>query len=1055
MDSSTDAFLSPSSPTQRDAVIHGKDDWAHPSSCEFWCTSRLTQSRLNKQSLPLAKVLEPWAPVHERGGGLDDADQSPTRVSQSRRAHRRNSQKNDLTIDGPETPKKMLPRIQGPSDYLIDTIQNRALSSTNPDDSNWTFSGKSRTPLRAPLTWHQRRALQRTQETSLQKITADYIDLVEPALRGRNNATFYDPSLPALEPDYNLQSMLCGNYIDYLAARQYNFTDVMAWAWVLTSNTTYEATLRIYFLEADWGDKATASRPSVPTFIPLLLLLQEIDLKTFRLLLVYCLHIVAGRPVPHLDHSFHSISNHAISKHLHNLTHTKSIPSVDHSTCAKFVVRLLSHARRLWPEAQLPIAQAFAFHLRTTKSKGTSFVTKKLNKFIRLLSLPSGPRPFVTASIQQQAQFELLKAVADKYTVSPITRRGYQGLASVQLAHKKTAAERESAELKTPSWPPWKEERSGIDSDKGMEGMRSRAIRVISQMREAGYPYSLWEEVSGIYAGWDTDNSPTIQTRTLARPPEHLRGKSGNQGHHAIWEARIRATRTVREAWACFTAYESWGHTPHASVYVAMGEKLVFETKAAREKSDQPRFSLPGDGPEVFPEPASARDWIYTPTEPPTLSAFLKTMLSQGFRPSGRFLALLLHNAPAFHVGLDCLNCSDLTNQQLRVLFSFGDEIPDNDAEAQRALDELPEYIVSAFIRFLCRFSVVTRQSPRIDNITTADAFPIITNNWPASPSDIPTLFAYTDKHRHRRKGWYSKLLSHAIRLLQKRNSSNPQGWVQLLAGLRSTRILGGSSNINRHTQMVLAWHEILVALNWLDERNIEIGPEGFQILCTSFSKAMVAGVKDQKSTEKGLGILATAAQGNVLHPELVPLSFEDMVEHGLETLKSQFDRLVLLDPKTSPIFESFRLSLEGQTESQVSVPTLAHAPSPPVLHAFVRSLGLAEDSEGLLNLLRWMSQHSLALKQMSDEYSNGSIMMRRTIVAVRMFLEGYWGRRPLAPAQYQSGFTDHAIPSEFNRPTFSDPTLQEAYDIIATTELWGPWPSDEEVWDYLAHMDQ
>ena len=234
-------------------------------------------------------------------------------------------------------------------------------------------------------------------------------------------------------------------------------------------------------------------------------------------------------------------------------------------------------------------------------------------------------------------------------------------------------------------------------------------------------------------------------------------------------------------------------------------------------------------------------------------------------------------------------------------------------------------------------------------------------------PPHIPTLFAYTDKHRHRRKAWYSKLLSHAIRLLQKRNSSNPQGWVQLLAGLRSTRILGGSSNINRNTQIVLAWHEVLVVLKWLDERNIEIGSEGFQILCTSFSKAVVAGVKDQYSAERGMEILATAAQGSGLHPELVPPSFEDMVEHGLKTLKSQFDRLVLLDPKTSPLFESLRLSLDEQTESQVSVPTLAHVPSPPVLHAFVRSLGLAEDSEGLLNLLRWMSQHSLAHKQMAD----------------------------------------------------------------------------------------
>ncbi|KAL4785700.1 hypothetical protein BJX76DRAFT_324053 [Aspergillus varians] len=1055
LDSPANAFLAPSNSKQLGSSIHGEGDSVDTSSCEFWCSSRLIQSHLNQEAFPLTKPLEPWTPIPGCRRQIHDADSSPTRLSEPLRIDRRSLQGNNSPSGDLRTSNKPVYANPSPSDYLIDTIQNMVFSSPGTQVRNWTFSGKSQESLIAPLTSKQRLALERAQKVSLQKITADYLRIVDPVLRRWKDLGISSPPLAVSELDGALLSMLCDDDIAYLASRQYSITDLMAWVWVLKSNTAYEATLRIFALEADRAAKETGCRPSVPDFIPLMLLRQEIDLKTFRLLLVYSLHIITGRPVPRLDYSLHTMSNDAISNRLHNFDRIDSMPSINSNTCAIFIVRLLFHARRLWPEAQLSIAQAFAFYIRTSECKGNNFVTEKLNKFLRLLSLPPGPRPFVSASVRQQAQFELLKAMADKNPVSPVTRRGYQGLVAVQLAHKKTATERESAELKTPSWPPWKEERSGIDSDKGVEGTKSRAMRVMSQMREAGYPHSLWEEVTGILAGWDTDNSPTIQTRTLTRPPEHLRGNSGRKNHRAIWEARIRSTRTVREAWACFVAYESRGLPPHASIYVAMGEKLVFEKKARNKQPDQSRRALPGDGPEVFPEPASARDWIYTPTEPPTLSVFLKKMLSQGIRPSGRFLASLLHHAPSFRVGLDCLNCSDLANQQLRVLFSFGKEISDTDVEAKRALDELPEYLVSAFIRFLCRFSVVAKHSLRIDDLTTADAFPIIANNWAGHLPHIPTLYAYTDKERNPRKAWYLKLLSHAIRLLRKRDSPNPQGWVQLLAGLRSTRILGDPSKISGHTQAILAWHEILEIVKWLDERNIEMGPDGFQILCHSFSGAVAAGVKDQDSMDKALEILATAVHRNAIRPNLAPPSFEDMVQVGLTTLKRQFDRLVLLDPKTSPLFEDLKKSLDEQTESQVTVPTLPHVPPPAILHAFVRSLGLAEDSEGLLSLLRWMSLHALTLKQTSDEYSNGSMMMRRTIVAVRMFLEGYWGRRWSAPGAYESEFPGYVTQGGSGMPTFSDPTLQEAYDIVTETEVWGPWPSDEEVWDYFVHGKQ
>ncbi|KAL2829683.1 hypothetical protein BDW59DRAFT_32573 [Aspergillus cavernicola] len=1062
LDSPTSAFLCPSSSTQSEAGLHGIGlNDADPSSCEFWCSSRLIQSRLNQPTLPLTNVPEPWGAIVNCGRENHDAESDSTtrretKPSQDKHGkHQRLRQNSSLNKKrgGSDRSSNHEP---SPSDYLIDTIQNMVLSR-DARDSNWTFSGSnSQNLLMTSLTLKQRVSFKKQSHSgSLQEIIADYIQYVDPVLQEWKSIDISSHSSAALELDDPLRSMLRDNYVACLISRGYDFTDVMAWAWVLKSNTTYEATLRIFLLGADQAVNESDFSRRIPAFIPLMLLRQDLDLKTFRLLLVYSLHIISGQAVPPLNYSFNDLSNDVVSNHIYSHHQVNAEPWINPSMCATFVVRLLSHARRLWPEAQLSIAQALAVYLRTSKSLGSSFVTEKLNMCLRLLSLPSGPRPFVSASVRQQAQFELLKAMVDKHPVSPVTRRGYQGLAAVQLAHKKTSAERESAELKAPSWPPWKEAKSGIDSQKGVEGMRSRTMRVISQMREAGYPSSLWEKVTGILAGWDTDNSPTTQTRTLMRPPATLRGRAQQLNHRAIWEARIRSTRTVREAWACFLAYENQGLSPHSAIYTAMGEKLIFGRKTTKRQLHQSSLALPGDGLEVFPEPASARDWIYTPTEPPTLSEFIKRMLSHGIRPSGRFLAFLIHHTPSFRVGLDCLNCSDLTNQQLRALFTVGEGISEHDFEHQKALDGLPDYLISAFIRFLCRFAIVASHSLNLGDIPATDAFPIITGNWAKTPHHIPTLYSYTDKRERPKKAWYSKLLSHAIRLLRKRNSQSPQGWVQLLAGLRSARILGDPSRVNRHAQMVLAWHEILEALKWSEERNIEMGSDGFQILCQSFSSAVTAGVKDPDAMEKGLELLATASQKNAIHSELAPSEFEDMIHNGLTTLKSQFDRLVLLDPKTSSVFETLRLSLEKTTESPVIVPALPHVPSPAILHAFVRSLGLAEDADGLLSLLRWMSKHALTLNQASDEYLNGDMMMRRTVVAVRLFLEGYWGRQRTEPIGYESDFTFHITPRDPDVPTFSDPILQEAHEIVTATEIWGPWPSDEEVWEYLAHGEQ
>lgn len=846
------------------------------------------------------------------------------------------------------------------------------------------------------------------------------------------------------ELDKALQEVFCERHLAYLASRQYDATDVVSWVWIVKSNTVYEAISRIFIFEANQRSQHGAAAPGIPPFIPLLLLRQPtFDAKTFRLVLIYSLHLMSGQPLPSL---------HSINPMLEKADPAIENPSsIDPSMCMTFVVRLLRHARRVWPQAQFSIARAFARYLTCSIFNGKSsentpermnrFRADKFNACLWLLSLPSKPGPFTSASIQQQAQFELLRAMAGHKPVLPVTRRGYQGVIATQLAHKKTPAERQSAALKAPSWPPWKEEKLGIDSHRGNEGMKSRAMRVMSQMMEAGYSLTRLEEVTSIFAGWDTDHSPTIQTRTLMCRPQSLPGPLGSKpNHQAIWAARIRATRTVREAWACFLSYQDQGLSPRLSIYAAMAEKLIYRRKAFEGHFDEVSGALPGDGLEVFPEPSSARDLIYVHTEPPTLDELLRQMLAQGIRPSGKLLGLLLRTATSFSSGLDYLSCSDLSNRQIEILCTVREYQSDYNAEEQKAVAALPDKLFSSFIGFLCRFSNFDPLHRARHDIRAADIFPIVLANRRATIHSQSTLFLFSQAEGSGNR-WdlhHPRTLSHAVQLVKLRSSQHPSSWIQLLSALSKDRISIPYRELGRSAQRVIGWHEVLEVAGWMERRRVEPGLYGFHILCSAFSKAVAAGVRHPSAAEEGLGIVNEVKRaGNLSYISTVCSTFEDMVQVGLLVLKSHFDRLVLPDPQTSHLVEGD--FLDNAPDSQATVPRMLHIPSPAVLHGFVRALGLAEDYNGLLNFLRWMSQCAGTLKEASDEYLNGGRMMRRTLVATRVFLEGPpWGKHSLWSLDG---------PEEL---VFLDPTVHEAYDIITATSVWGSWPSDEEVWEYV-----
>ena len=71
--------------------------------------------------------------------------------------------------------------------------------------------------------------------------------------------------------------------------------------------------------------------------------------------------------------------------------------------------------------------------------------------------------------------------------------------------------------------------------------------------------------------------------------------------------------------------------------------------------------------------------------------------------------------------------------------------------------------------------------------------------------------------------------------------------------------------------------------------------------------------------------------------------------------------------------------------------------------------------------------------------------MTRRTLTAMRIFLES-GGNGDLHHIEQDTTSEE----SSDLEPTFSDGHVEEAYKIITATQSLAPWPSDNEVREYL-----
>ncbi|KAH0334271.1 hypothetical protein KCU81_g9547, partial [Aureobasidium melanogenum] len=687
---------------------------------------------------------------------------------------------------------------------------------------------------------------------------------------------------------------------------------------------------------------------------------------------------------------------------------------------------LLYHCRRVWPATiplvatwltqQLRLSDDFLARFQESAMEegdftSVSHLTSQYNHALHLLSQPSHISPFKNIVFQEAAQAIILKYMADHTPALAINRVGYRAVVRVQLATKKTPSEREWARLKSPSWPPWKEDRTGMDARIDLDYGISRAHQVLIRMQEAGYPLQGWDQVAMLYAGWDTDRSPTIQKRIfLDNLPEDRIEKS-------LWMARIKTTRTAQQAWACFLAYQDENLPSDHRIYHAMFEILIQERKRIRlgaenvgheiDDNDDLDPLYPGDTMEIGSPPSSAHQLTYIRAEIPSVQQLYDHMREDGNYPSDDTLIMLLDSAETLAEGLLYLETGTGKYRIAVSALLHG-------SKDYQALHVLPDQIFAAYIRLLCRFP----HSPLDRELTLQWRYgTIVKSNFDLRQPLARALYLLVQQKRTHRPSWNSVFDALARR-------SAPA----LASSWRSLHLRGNES-LREESELydkIFAFNLARQIDETMWENDLTLDEDGFQSICIIAEHAASA--------------VHTVFQKHGYDPEFAPKAntglirnANTMFQDGHDWLKEQFWTLTQGE-------KGFRSSLRKAVNPKVKLPRLYTVPRPALLHAYIRALGMLRDFDGLYDLVRWMTRHRKELTKRCAMDRRGRILMRRALIALRVFVEDRW--EPPRPDLEEEQIPPFASPEQ----------IEKIKRIVGWLKQWGGWPSDEEVEMYVEY---
>ncbi|GAB7366192.1 hypothetical protein MBLNU230_g7752t1 [Neophaeotheca triangularis] len=762
----------------------------------------------------------------------------------------------------------------------------------------------------------------------------------------------------------------------------------------------------------------------------------------------------------------------------HSSSFSRSASSLSNTSMITFV-RMLRHAKEVLPEAIESITALLLQSLprpdmeneEGLNRKQLALLTHRTNKVLSLLSFPASESPFKNNVHQQEALLGVLKYMADFQPPLALNREGYRAVIRLQLAQGKTSSEKQWAELKALSWPPWKEERTAMDASIGLDYGTTRAGHTLFRMAEAGYGPRAWERAAKLYAGWDPDGTPTIQTRTLfVKPSAAFQGRDRES---LPWAARIETTRTIQEAWACYLAYEDMKLPPSEDVNLAILRKLHQEERRHWAMADgetvsstnlyATRHVYPGDAREIAPLPPSTHLETYTRSQPPSMDDFYRNLSERGVQLQDRCLAFLVANASMLRHSVEYLRSASDRHPAILDLLGWRHD---------HSLDTLPDKLFHAFIAALCKHMharppsrwITTRHTTRSDQDQALDR----------EHNQADTFLRANPVHS----------LVHATKLVSSRPTFHPPSFHTLLQGLAKY-----------HSQLAPS-HKPALAL---------VQPIRTQ------SQAQDA---NQSPT---ISQSSLTQPYNPNFPHIVNFRLAQQTLHAARNLHGDIDeamlrpfcivventtlacwRILLSDPDppsserakqipTDPAVEVAKKTLHscrrlwevargvlgiGMTDDEHVDPDhrdeqapLLQPPSPALLHALIRALGLSAQWPEILILVRWMARHEDSLRQRRQvkEAFNGQRLQRRAIVAVRAmgeraFLPQEVGGVPDEIGEHgeEDGSAENSTTASASEPArvgtleeLRSPApawvLRDLRSVVEGVEEWGGWPRDDE----------
>lgn len=687
--------------------------------------------------------------------------------------------------------------------------------------------------------------------------------------------------------------------------------------------------------------------------------------------------------------------------------------------------KLIAHAGKFWPESLPSLASTITTYIKSvpglwqdpasesSNQKLAAFLRSRYNGLLIKLAHPIPVAPMRASAYQERAQFELVSCMARHSPSVSVTREGYEAILNVQLARGKSPVDRDWASLKSKGWPPFKQSKMQSDEDKDRAYGTSNAARVLLQQQQAGYPLLPSDLALSIYTGWDIDGSPTVQTRVTPRSSKSAKHES------ALWAARIRATRTLPEAWAGFLECQRSGIEPGNLEYAAVLEKVIADRKRKRSKRKgavpfgRRREVFPGDGREVNEPPISPHEAVYNSTSPPSFHELWIRVQSTLDDIDDYVFSLFLNNVPNFQLGMEIWNSWQLKYPELkRTLFNPS-------AADLRQPYQIGPTPLNALIRFLTTYA--------------KESASLINDEAMQSDSDSQVKLS-------------QDCFGFALDLMHRQKPKQDTSWTIVFAAISKYRreIIASVPSSHSFVEIVSRLYLMHAVRSSMRAANHPMSFQVFFCFCSATYKAAEAArniLTDANDEDQ-----SALGDDSVTWVELVPKSIpdyelgsnrnalhraNDVLSKGAHFLRSQFQRIVQTSSDDVPPSD------QSNMESY-ALPRMLQIPSPAILHEYIRALGVLGDHEGLLSIAQWLHRYHRDLDPVIEEEAGGAHRRRMALIALRVFLE---------PPSFTT--VDDA-------PVFrtcvkaSEEIISLAREEIDAIEGWGGWASDEERTTYV-----